>query len=257
MQTATENELCTILVSSCDAYSDLWEPFFQLYRRYWPDRTFDLALITEAKGFGNPEVRALKMGAGRDWSSMLSDALIHLNTPYVLLTLEDFFLRGPVSNKLVEQLLGQMRLNDLQMLRLVPRPGPSIAVPGFSLFGLISREAPYRVSTQASFWDVQTLRHLLVPGERALEFEVNASRLSRSSGTFASVWRPALPYRHHVVERCKWFPWEARRFSRMDIGVDLSARAIMPPLETMHWLCRKVLGPAVAPLKRALLRTLR
>lgn len=33
-----------VVVASCDAYADLWEPFFRLFRRYWPDCPYPVYL---------------------------------------------------------------------------------------------------------------------------------------------------------------------------------------------------------------------
>jgi hypothetical protein len=124
-------------------------------------------------------------------------------------------------------------------------------------YGAIAPDAAYRVSTQAAFWEVETLRRLLVPGESAWEFEVNGSKRSFSDGELLAVWRPALPYRHHVVERGKWFPWAAWRFGRLDIGVDLTARSVMTRSETIRWIIGKWAGPAVLRMPAGLRRALK
>ena len=42
---------CTLLVNSCDAYSDLWEPFFKMLGVHWPDCPYPIVLNTESKAF--------------------------------------------------------------------------------------------------------------------------------------------------------------------------------------------------------------
>jgi hypothetical protein len=81
-----------------------------------------------------------------------------------------------------------------------------------------------------------------VPGETAWKFEVNGSTRSAELEGFAAVWREALPYRHHVIERGKWFPWAYWKFSRMNIGVDRAARPIMTVGETSKWILRKTIS---------------
>jgi hypothetical protein len=241
---------CTLLVASCDAYQDLWRPYFELLRRYWPDCPFPVALITEAGRPSITGVRALALGSGLDWSVLLLRALDAVGTPYVLLTLEDFFLRGPVNTARVLDLYDDAQRRRLRMLRLVPRPGPTTAIGGVRDYGSIAPGSPYRVSTQAAFWDVSALRALLMAGESAWAFEVNGSLRSASQDGFAAVWRAALPYRHHVIERGKWFPWAARQFARMDIGVDLTARPIMTTGEAARWMLGKALGPVAVRMPR-------
>lgn len=230
---------CTLLVASCDAYSDLWEPYFALISRYWPDCPFPIALITENKRPNLGRVRALHLGQGLDWSSLLLRALDAVSTPYVLLSLEDFFLRRTVDTQRVIALLDALKRENLNMLRLIPRPGPKgRRLKG--LYGGIAPHTPYRVSTQAALWRVTVLRQLLLPGESAWQFEVNGSKRSSLYQGFASVWDAAIPYRHHVVERGRWFPWAAFRFRRLQIGVDLKARPVMSAVETSRWVFNKL-----------------
>jgi len=233
---------CTLLVSSCDAYADLWKPYFALLRLYWSDCPFAVSLITERERPLIPGVRALALGAGLDWSSLLLKALDGVETPYVLLTLEDFFLRQHVSTPRITALFDDFKQESLQMLRLTPRPGPTIDLK-HTKYGGIGPNAAYKVSTQAAFWSVATLQQLLVSGETAAEFEINASVRSAELAGFVAVWRQALPYRHHVVERGRWFPWDYWKFSQMDIGVDLAARPVMTAGETSRWIIRKIISP--------------
>lgn len=225
----------------------------------WPDCPFPVALITEERRPAFEGVRALCLGAGLDWSSLLLRALDAVSTPYVLLTLEDFFLRRHVDTERVVALFMEVQRARLDMLRLVPRPGPLRSrMPGDRLeFAMLPVTDPYRVSTQAAFWRAETLRQLLVPGESAWKFEVNGTQRGAAHGGFAAVWREALPYGHHVVERGKWFPWAARRFGRMEIGVDLSGRPIMTAADTARWIIAKATNPVVQRMPRSVRRTLR
>jgi hypothetical protein len=45
------NNFCTIIVNSCDAYDDTWYPFFKLLKKYWPNCKFPIVLNTETKKF--------------------------------------------------------------------------------------------------------------------------------------------------------------------------------------------------------------
>jgi hypothetical protein len=241
---------CTLLVASCDRYADLWSPYFMLWRRYWPDCPFPVALITEELQPRIDGVRALALGAGMDWSTLMLRALEAARTPYVLLTLEDFFLRRAVDTGRILSLFEDVQRQDVRMLRLIPRPGPTEPIAVGAEYGAIAPDAPYRVSTQAAFWHVETLRSLLVPGESAWEFEWKGSARGAAVPGFFAVGKAALPYRHHVIERGKWFPWEARRFQRLGIGVDLAARPVMTRAEASRWLIGKALTPVVVRLPR-------
>jgi len=41
----------TVLVNSTDTFSDCWPPFFQLFKRYWPECPCPIILNTETKDY--------------------------------------------------------------------------------------------------------------------------------------------------------------------------------------------------------------
>lgn len=45
---------CPIFVSSSDAYSDIWYPFFALFKREWPEYKGRIYLNTQGKRFSFP-----------------------------------------------------------------------------------------------------------------------------------------------------------------------------------------------------------
>lgn len=251
---------CGILVPSWDGYADLWQPFFTLLFRYWPDCPFPVYLGANESPFEHDRVTVLRVPARQGWSAEVSQQLERVPHEYVLLVLEDFFWRAPTPTTAILQCLRALRDMDGHMMRLVPRPGPDRRVPGTELFGEVAVGAPYRASTQAAIWRRSTLRNLMIPTESAWEFELNASRRSDALGTgFFAAWKPLAPYGHHVVERGKWFRHEAARLRALDIGCDFRARETMTRFETARWqlkqLRTRVLyllpGPVREQLKRA------
>jgi hypothetical protein len=129
------------------------------------------------------------------------------------------------------------------MIRLVPRPRPDKKIPGYGNIGLIDINSAYRVSTQGAIWDKKRLMKLLSENENIWEFEINGSERSRKelSGYYC-VWKSVLTYKHHVVERGKWFRREARLFHRLDIGCDFNARPIMTEKENFFWYVKKIIS---------------
>jgi hypothetical protein len=233
---------CTLIVSSCDNYSDLWRPFFALKERFWKDCSFRTILISETKDFSHDQVTTFLSGPNGSWSSNLRKAIEHANTPYIILMLEDFFLRSSVENDQVMDLYKHMILRDINMLRLIPRPGPNVELNYDLNIGKVSTDARYRASTQAAFWKSSVLLDLIIEDENIWSFEANGTIRSKLNVNFYSVIKPVLTYKHHVVERGKWFPWEAWKFARLQIGVDLKSRKVMTFKESFYWLLIKSTG---------------
>jgi hypothetical protein len=230
------NISCALLVSSCDAYSDLWLPFFNLFWKYWPDCPFPVYLTSNHQKFTHQKVMPLCVdGDHSNWSQRLYVALSRLDTEYVLLVLEDFFFQRRVVTKDIIVCLEVLKELDGNMLRLVNRPKPDMPLNDFPYIGNIQPGAPYRVSTQAALWRRKTLMGLLINGESIWQFELQGSRRSDNIDKFYSVWKTIMPYGYHVVERGKWFRHEAARFRKMNIGCDFSSRPIMKWTETLKW----------------------
>lgn len=232
---------CTIIISSCDKYSDLWAPCVKTYEKFWPDCPYKILLITESSVLESSCVESLQLGSN-DWSTLLLLALDRVKTDVVLLTLDDFFLKDTVENSLIEKLLYDFINYNYKMLRLIPRPGPDFSSDRSQLYGKIKDNARYKVSTQASFWSKDALRSVLRPGESPWEFETNGSERAKNLSDFYSTYHVSFPYYHHVVERGKWFPWEVRRFKNFGINIDLSAREIMSATETILWVLKKFIS---------------
>jgi hypothetical protein len=226
---------CAVLVPSCDAYADLWTPFFTLFWRHWPDCPFPVYLGANRLHFDHPRVVTLLSDQGTGWSNRVREHVAAVPAPYLLLVLEDFFWRRPTPTREVIGLLETLRRLDGEMLRLTNRPPPDQLVPGAPAIGRIRPGAPFRVSTQTAFWRRSTLLALMRPDETIWEFEVDGSRRSdRWPDGFYSTWRQILPYGYHVVEKGKWFRHEARRFGRMGIGCDFAARPVMTRGEALR-----------------------
>src|SRR4051794_37784312 len=116
---------CALLVVSCDPYADLWPPFFALLRRHWADCPFPVYLGTGENSRPPEGVAVLRSAGGKDWSRCMRDYLDALPQPYVLVMLDDFFLRRAVSNADVVACLRFAEANQATQVRLIPRPKPT------------------------------------------------------------------------------------------------------------------------------------
>jgi len=222
------NTECSVLIPSCDSYSDLWEPFFTLFERFWPDCPFPVYLGNNSLSFERAGVRLIHSSQGNNWTNRVRDHLKAIDTPYVLLMLEDFFLRHRVRTDRILAGLDVLAARDGRLLRLHPRPRPSVRLAGWPEAGSIPVGTPYRVSTQAAIWRRETILSLMRDSESIWQFEIRGTERSAAfSDGFFSFWDSVLPYDHHVVERGKWFPRDARYFKAQNIGCDLARRPVM------------------------------
>ena len=164
------NREVTVLVNSCDRYSDLWEPFARLWRKYWPDCPFETVLVTETDlGQGGFD-RTVACGVGLNWCEMLALALGTIATPYVIMLMNDYYLIGPVDTSGVLSRLGQIKQFNAASLRLNPLPPGRIPWRDTDLLEM-PKNVAYCVTCQTSIWNRDFLLGLAKRNKSAWEFE--------------------------------------------------------------------------------------
>lgn len=89
-----------IVIMSCDSYSDCWQPFYKLYTKYFPNN-YKTYIVTETKDCTYFDT-IKKQGA---WTKRLREALQELNSEYVLLMLDDYFIHDKVDKNIIEKVL--------------------------------------------------------------------------------------------------------------------------------------------------------
>lgn len=164
-----------VLVNTSDGYEDCWDPFFSLFKRYWPDHSGPIYLNTEHSDYRHSalDVVPLKsaVGAGdTDWSSCLQRALCSIPSEFVLYLQEDYFLRSQVNGELVrklaEVLSSSSEIDCIHLTHYGARHGIERS-SARSTVERVSRFGTYRMSLQAALWRKSALSNVLVSGESA------------------------------------------------------------------------------------------
>ena len=101
---------CAFIYCSCDSYSDLWEPYFYLLNKYWPDIEMNILLNTEKKEFKTSNnlkisVKTFNCTEKCSWSKRLLNILNSIDEDFVFLVIDDLFLQSKVDNNHFNNLL--------------------------------------------------------------------------------------------------------------------------------------------------------
>lgn len=208
-------EITPLLVVSCDGYADAWPFFFDLLDVYWRDCPFPKVLGSNHLSLERESVTTITIGTDRSWSSNVVKMLdrveeMYTGADYVLLFLEDFFLKETVNTARILELVRIARSHEVGCLRLasgepIALP-PSTRLPGLPELGVLGSGEPYRITLQASIWRISTLRKLLSPGLSPWEFEQIGTQLSETfDAKLWAVTSPTINY-DHAIEKGKWKP---------------------------------------------------
>jgi hypothetical protein len=224
-----------VLVVSCDAYADLWRPFFEVFWRRWPDCPFPVYLGSNHLRYDDDRVTTIGVGDDRSWADGVRHMLDGIDSEYVIFFLEDFLLLRQVDTARIRRMLDLAIRNRVGCLRLTrysaPFDLPSLPVPGSDEVGRVAEGHPYRVSAQVAVWRTDVLRSLLAPGFSPWDFEMLGSPLSERLGeAFWEVRSTAIHY-DHAVEKGRWKPEGVAICEAAGVSIDASARGMFSTAE--------------------------
>ncbi len=231
----------TIVVNSTDSYEDSWFPFFTLFKKFWPDCPYPIVLSSETKIFSYPglDIRSLRFGAGDDgrrltWSEGVLRCLAEIDTKYILWTLEDLFLTGPVDTARLQSLVATMAKQDFTHISLTPTSKPSAYLPSAEA-GLwrIAQDHRYRISLLNGLWHTQRFMKYMRPHENPWQLEILGSRrahkvpdsfycVASPDKTDAATW--PMPYLVTGITKGKWNPAVVPLLQKHGISMDFSRR---------------------------------
>lgn len=212
-----------ILVLSCDKYSDMWAPFLQQFRRFFPATRSTIYFGSNRLACEDPDVVPVLSGDDPDWSTSLERILAQIPERKLFVILEDLFLAAPVDPKAFESCLACLFGKDALHVKYWGTPWPEEPTDD-PLIGRYPRGIPYRASV-CGFWDRDYLAELLIPGESPWAFEIQGSyRASFVDGIYG-LKSPICEYRN-MVEKGRWIAQSVEWARSAGIPLVLEARPL-------------------------------
>lgn len=257
----------TFLICSCDKYEDAWHPFFELLHIYAGDRlTCPIVLNTESKPYSSPHypVRVIHSDPALTWSQRLAHVLELIDTEFVFLLLEDFFLQSPFRFDCFETVLDYMRSHsEVGVLHTTPT-GKIPVLPEEMIFERTFREN--NITVTAVLWRKAYLQKLLRPHENIWEFEwysgIRAKRFPEKVMQYNERFPVIFDYRVVISEGygitgSKWLPRNKELFEQHGITVDFERLGWYTPPEPIDAKSRRTPAALVRRLKNRLRYELR
>ena len=229
-----------IIITTCNEYSELLSTQLYSFKKHWPDREWPITIATDEI------IEKSKLHSDLDifeyidpyWSNIILKCLKTYDEEIILLLLDDFILRSKVNNQLLYGLVLNMHRNKkINYLRLVPRP--KAKSNKMAVFNEINIDESYRVSLQASLWRKKFLIDFLEDNETPWLFEINGNKRSIKKNGFYASNIDLFPYKHHVIQRGKWFPWSFYKLKLNGYPITIRKRKIMNIVESMIWIIHK------------------
>ncbi|MBE6795492.1 MAG: hypothetical protein E7533_02780 [Ruminococcaceae bacterium] len=169
-----------LVVSSCDKYEDAWYPYFELVKKYWPERPEKIFLITETKGYSHPGLNVISCKFGKEvtWSERLYKTLEKAGTKYIVFSLEDFFLLDYVKQDRIEKCIEWMEEDEtIAECRLHSSEYEGlIESEKYAPFRIAESDTPYRLDTQVALWNREALMSFVDLSENPWQFEGDGTK---------------------------------------------------------------------------------
>lgn len=178
----------SIVVLSCDKNSFLWDGFFTLLDKYWTLHPQRIVLSTESLQYTYKNVViSNSRSTNEDWSTRLFHAICDANSEYVIIMLDDFFIKDMVAESKIEKYFDIIR-KDSRIAAISLEPQPGCKTGRYASEEIVKRRriASYRINAQPTIWRSNYLIKILRKGESPWQFEV--------SGTFRSFFEKGELY---------------------------------------------------------------
>lgn len=146
-----------MLVLSCDGYSDLWDDFFNLRDKFWPDCPFKWYVVTETKDYNRAGVEVIKCGKELNWAGRFRKAVKTVESKYIGIFLEDYFIKSKINTQRVCEYLSLMVSDDVKFLNMDDSfhhiDGLSNKVYYKENLIIIPKHLRYGLDTAAAIWN--------------------------------------------------------------------------------------------------------
>jgi len=169
----------TVLVSSCDAYSDCWMPMLFSLKKYWPDCDYRIVFVSNHESIEGAEF--IKVGDDRGWGSNLLKALKSFDSDYVLYLQDDYFLNKRVDNTAFNAHLDYCISHNVDYLRL----SWPFRYKCSCIDNIYCEDKPgmrYALCLQPAIWKKSTLEAICKENMSGWEFEKKVKNIIASAG---------------------------------------------------------------------------
>jgi len=171
----------TIVVNTCDAYSDVLTVFFAAMKLHWPDCNCPVVINTEKNNcynFDGVTVHNFSSDTGADqWGGRLVSTLESIDSEFVLMLYDDYILEASVDQKrLINAFELLKRQANASVVYLTSVGFSSVQDPGGDVnFSIVKDYSDYRLNSAPAIWRKSDLLHYTSERDNPWAWEVFGS----------------------------------------------------------------------------------
>lgn len=169
----------TLLINSCEAFSDLWEGHIKCVSEHWKLAPKKRVIVSDSEEHTLVNgVEVLGYGKKLEWSERLRQSLLHCDTPFVFLTLDDYFLVEDVNDERMEQLFQLIVDRKIDYMRFYKKPYWATLKNVHYAEGVygIDPSLRYSLNLYSGIWKTDFLLSLIDKPKNIWQFEVGLAK---------------------------------------------------------------------------------
>ena len=231
-------EKLAIGVIGYDPYIDVWNHYFELLNKYWPDRPRTYLISNEIL----PEYEGVTVySAGKDaeWSKKVQVALEKVDAEYIVLLLEDFFTTRTVRTDAVLKLVQEIDDSGIKYCKLLNQSRiKGKRFRGNKHLHVISRDEEYGISLQPAIWHRAFLQELVGTENYnawIFEFKQVKNKAWNLEGIDSVADDSNVLEITHAVVQSKYLPKAVKVFKKQKYLLDTNARAVLSKKENFKY----------------------
>lgn len=231
-----------ILVNSCDAYFELWQYFFRLLKLNWPDvDKYKIYLNTESISEFRCELSIAVINTPpkkKDiWGKRLLHCLNSIKEDYVVVLMDDFFLKEKVSTDAINKCILSLKNNpNIAVCYLANTYNRDFLDSDIEGFTEIPKFTNYRLNSLPAIWKRKKLIAYTEESDSPWAWEYfGTCRTNYTNDVFlcASMKKPIYEY-CHAIYRGKWLEKEIKPLiSKYELNIDMTNRGAIKEEETL------------------------
>lgn len=240
------SEQLSLLVLSCDKYSDLWLDFFKLKDKFWNNCDFKWYLVTETKSFEYPGVTVINTGTNLNWTGRLRYAITKTQSNLIGLFLDDYFISDTIDNDLIHSLVKKMLAENIMHINMSDVFYNLLNMPDKHdyydehLFK-IPKHKKYGLSCASAIWNSQYLLDIIGTEDKSpWQFEIDLCKKAETRNGFQGLilCDDRMPFNITtvpVVIQGKYYPKAINYFHSKGFDISIGNRAIMSKKEVFTY----------------------
>lgn len=246
----------TILICSCDKFSDLWNEHVRFLHKHWIGKLCRVVLVTDRDtDIILKDVKIIVAPSNYDFSKRIAFALDFIETEYVLLTLDDYFLINDTYSEIIAKLLEISIVRNIDYLLLYNRRKKSPKCTNLERLEKIDLEKNYAVTLYPALWKTSFLKKTAGNNVSAWEYEFSLTQTARIENA-RCFFSPSGSFEILDVVRKGKVLHKANRYFKRN-GIDIGARGKVSyfteiKLKIMDWVSWYVPKWGQAWIKRLL-----